>query len=134
MAPALLLGLGPEELRVLLAQLGILGNLGRRHRQEVSLRLEAGLVGLVRHRVGVAVVGDEGVGSLDVDGSRLGLGTGLNSAFLVRLKTQLISSIKYVTHRKETDAPGYLLEPFGGVEIHMEMDMEWKWMEMGHNL
>ena len=28
----------------------------------------------------------------------------------------------------------YSLEPFSGVEIHMEMDMEWKWMEMGHNL
>ena len=27
-----------------------------------------------------------------------------------------------------------LVEPFSGVEIHMEMDMEWKWMEMGHNL
>ena len=26
------------------------------------------------------------------------------------------------------------LEPFSGVEIHMEMDMEWEWMEMGHNL
>ena len=26
------------------------------------------------------------------------------------------------------------VEPFSGVEIHMEMDMEWKWMEMGHNL
>ena len=26
------------------------------------------------------------------------------------------------------------IEPFSGVEIHMEMDMEWKWMEMGHNL
>ena len=26
------------------------------------------------------------------------------------------------------------LEPFIGVEIHMEMDMEWKWMEMGQNL
>ena len=26
------------------------------------------------------------------------------------------------------------LEPFSGVEIHMEMDMDWKWMEMGHNL
>ena len=25
------------------------------------------------------------------------------------------------------------LEPFSGVEIHMEMDMEWKWMQMGHN-
>ena len=23
--------------------------------------------------------------------------------------------------------------PFSGVEIHMEMDMEWKWMEMGQN-
>ena len=29
---------------------------------------------------------------------------------------------------------GLGLEPFIGVEIHMEMDMEWKWMEMGHNL
>ena len=29
---------------------------------------------------------------------------------------------------------GRALEPFSGVEIHMEMDMEWKWMEMGHNL
>ena len=28
----------------------------------------------------------------------------------------------------------YLLDPFSGVEIHMEMDMDWKWMEMGHNL
>ena len=28
----------------------------------------------------------------------------------------------------------WTLEPFSGVEIHMEMDMEWKWMEMGHNL
>ena len=27
-----------------------------------------------------------------------------------------------------------VVEPFSGVEIHMEMDMEWKWMEMGHNL
>ena len=26
------------------------------------------------------------------------------------------------------------IEPFSGVEIHMEMDMEWKWMEMGRNL
>ena len=26
------------------------------------------------------------------------------------------------------------LEPFSGVEIHMEMDMDWKWMEMGHIL
>ena len=25
-------------------------------------------------------------------------------------------------------------EPFSGVEIHLEMDMEWKWMEMGQNL
>ena len=37
-------------------------------------------------------------------------------------------------------SPGYQVrhcwwvEPFIGVEIHMEMDMEWKWMEMGHNL
>ena len=23
---------------------------------------------------------------------------------------------------------------FSGVEIHMDMDMEWKWMEMGYNL
>ena len=29
---------------------------------------------------------------------------------------------------------GSALEPFSGVEIHMEMGMEWKWMEMGHNL
>ena len=29
---------------------------------------------------------------------------------------------------------GSSLEPFSGVEIHMEMDLEWKWMEMGHNL
>ena len=29
---------------------------------------------------------------------------------------------------------GRPVEPFSGVEIHMEMDMEWKWMEMGHNL
>ena len=28
----------------------------------------------------------------------------------------------------------FQLEPFSGVEIHMEMDMDWKWMEMGHNL
>ena len=70
---------------MLLAQLGILGNLGRRHRQEVSLRLEAGLVGLVRHRVGPAVVTDEGVGSLDVDGSSLGLGTGQRLASLISL-------------------------------------------------
>ena len=26
---------------------------------------------------------------------------------------------------------GSSLEPFSGVEIHMEMDLEWKWMEMG---
>ena len=26
------------------------------------------------------------------------------------------------------------IEPFSGVEIHMEMDLGWKWMEMGHNL
>ena len=26
------------------------------------------------------------------------------------------------------------VEPFSGVEMHMEMDMDWKWMEMGHNL
>ena len=26
------------------------------------------------------------------------------------------------------------IEPFNGVEIHMEMDMDWKWMEMGHIL
>ena len=32
------------------------------------------------------------------------------------------------------DAAGSALEPFSGVEIHMEMDMDWKWMEMGHNL
>ena len=25
---------------------------------------------------------------------------------------------------------GSTLEPFSGVEIHMEMDMDWKWMEM----
>ena len=30
--------------------------------------------------------------------------------------------------------PSLKLEPFSGVEIHMEMDMEWKLMEMGHNL
>ena len=29
---------------------------------------------------------------------------------------------------------GYTIEPFSGVEIHMEMDMDWKWMEMGRNL
>ena len=82
---ALLLALGPEELRVLLPQLRILGNLGRRRRQEVSLGLEAALVGLVRHRVGDAVVSDEGVGALDVDGSRLRLGTGQGLARLVSL-------------------------------------------------
>ena len=27
---------------------------------------------------------------------------------------------------------GRTVEPFIGVEIHMEMDMDWKWMEMGH--
>ena len=27
-----------------------------------------------------------------------------------------------------------VLEPFSGVEIHMEMDMDWKWMEIGCNL
>ena len=85
---SLLLALGPEEFRVVLAQLLILGNLGRRLRQEVSLRLEAALVGLVRHRVGVAVVGDEGVGSLDVDGSRLGLGAGQRFARLVSLQSE----------------------------------------------
>ena len=26
------------------------------------------------------------------------------------------------------------VEPFSEVQIHMEMDMEWKWMEMRHNL
>ena len=26
------------------------------------------------------------------------------------------------------------VELFSWVEIHMEMDMEWKWMEMGHYL
>ena len=26
------------------------------------------------------------------------------------------------------------VEPFSGVEIHMEIDMEWKWIEIGHNL
>ena len=82
---ALLLALGPEELRMLLPQLRILGNLGRRRRQEVSLGLEAALVGLVRHRVGVAVVSDEGVGALDVDGSRLRLGAGPGLAGLVSL-------------------------------------------------
>ena len=80
-----LLALGPEELRMLLPQLRILGNLGRRRRQEVSLGLEAALVGLVRHRVGVAVVSDEGVGALDVDGSRLRLGAGQGLAGLVSL-------------------------------------------------
>ena len=28
----------------------------------------------------------------------------------------------------------YAVEPFSRVEIHMEMDMEWKRMEMGHKL
>ena len=86
---ALLLALGPEELRVLLPQLRILGNLGRRRRQEVSLGLEAALVGLVRHRVGDAVVSDEGVGALDVDGSRLRLWTGQGLTRLVSLKRQM---------------------------------------------
>ena len=27
----------------------------------------------------------------------------------------------------------FTVEPFSGVEIHMEMDMEWKWMEIGRN-
>ena len=85
---ALLLGLGPEELRVLLTQLRIFGNLGRRHRQEVGLRLVAALVGLVRQRVGVAVVGDEGAGARDVDGTRLGLRARLNSTLLLRLQMQ----------------------------------------------
>ena len=67
------------------AQLGVLGNLGRRRRQEVSLGLEAGLVGLVRHWVGVAVVTDERVGALDVDGSRLRLGAGQRLASLISL-------------------------------------------------
>ena len=26
------------------------------------------------------------------------------------------------------------IEPFSRVEIHMEIDMEWKWMGMWHNL
>ena len=26
-----------------------------------------------------------------------------------------------------------IVEPFNGMEIHMEMALEWKWMEMGHN-
>ena len=29
---------------------------------------------------------------------------------------------------------GLWVEPFSGVEIHMEMDFDWKWMEMGHIL
>ena len=33
-----------------------------------------------------------------------------------------------------TKTPTSKVEPFSGVEIHMEMYMDWKWMEMGHNL
>ena len=36
-------------------------------------------------------------------------------------------------HRQHPEL-GLHVEPFSGVEIHMEMDMDWKWMEMGHNL
>ena len=35
---------------------------------------------------------------------------------------------------RQTKVPKLTVEPFSGVEIHMEMDMDWKWMEMGHNL
>ena len=37
----------------------------------------------------------------------------------------------FFTHAGNSVCP---LEPFSGVEIHTEMDMEWEWMEMGHNL
>ena len=34
-------------------------------------------------------------------------------------------------HTQVPKLTGRSLEPFSGVEIHMEMNMEWKWMEMG---
>ena len=60
---------------------------------------------------------------------------GLRSASVVR--TRLGSSMLLMVPFGSSfvlERPVLTVEPFSGVEIHMEMDMDWKWMEMGHNL
>ena len=78
----------PEQLRVLLPQLSVLGNLSRRHRQVGCLRLEATLVGQIVDTVSVAVITDELVAALLLQSASLRLGSGLNAANLLRLKTK----------------------------------------------
>ena len=44
---------------------------------------------------------------------------------------------RYVAAAGTTDTASgetQAVEPFSGVKTHMEMDMDWKWMDMWHNL
>ena len=83
---ALALALGPEQLRVLLPQLIVLGNLSWRLRQVRSTRLEAALVGQVVDPVGVAVITDVLVAALLLQASGLGLETRLDATNLLNLE------------------------------------------------
>merc|ERR1740128_819707 len=69
----LLLALCPEQLGMLLAQLLILGNLLRSHRQVGALRLEAVLAGHICDLVCVAVVTDKAEVTLLLDAASLRL-------------------------------------------------------------
>ena len=75
------------------------------------------------------------------DAAGLLLRTGVAPAYLLHLpgQTRVIQHATGIRRGLNAEALGETnrhtrLEPFSGVEIHMEMDMEWKWMEMGHNL
>ena len=81
----LALVLCPEQLRVLLSELSVLGDLSWRLRQVGSLRLEASLVGNVGHLVGVAVVTDELEAALLLQSASLRLRSRLDAAQFLHL-------------------------------------------------
>ena len=77
--------LDAEQLRVLLAQLSVLGDLGRGLRQVGAPRLEATLVGHVVDAVPLLVGRDELESSLLADGASVRLGSREAAAHLINL-------------------------------------------------
>ena len=53
-------------------------------------------------------------------------------SFLIRSFPLQSASFNYQYFRFQFQL--FYLEPFSGVETHMEMDMDRKWMKMRHNL
>ena len=99
-------------------------------------------------KVEAAAVGDQGQAArlghvTRVASRRHGAQLALRSSYTMRTnsaisysasKIALLRSLKNVQLIENTCPEPYVstVEPFSGVEIHMEMDMDCKWMDMGH--